>query len=322
MYSHILTLTALLAGHLVQGAPPEVRELFRFPNGTQFLESVKVRSNGHLLINTFDDASMYTLNPKEKNPQARFVVKIPDATGLTGLAQIAPDVFAASAGVLNYTDLTFTRGSAKIVSVDLKNHGNGPPTVKTIAKFPNAGLLNGMAALPHHPHIIFSVDSKDGSIHRVNTRTGKTDTIYQDPRLTPGPAPKILPLGINGIKVHDDYLYLTVTESQLYCRLKISRDGDVVGDLETLVQLAGKEPAMIPDDFVIDRRGDAYIGAHPNSIVKRTRNGDVSRFVYGPLLEGPTATALSANGKTLYIVTTGSRDVAKGKGGRVLEVSL
>lgn len=313
---------------LVLGASPitalTATQLFQFANTSQFVENIAVRPNGHLLLNTFDNARLYTLDPSTKEIVPQVVAQIPGSTALTGIVDVAHDVYAVSAGILNSTNLSFEPGTSKIVLVNVGdcNHGK-PASVEVAAQIPEAGLLNGMAGLPKHRHIVLSADSKTGRVYRVNTLNGEVDIALQDDRFTPGPHPNLVPLGINGIKVFNGYLYLTNSGQGFVARIKINDFGDKAGDLEIITTLP-LDPPKTPDDFSIARDGTIYLGAHLNTLVKITPDGKWVSLVEGSsagvYLDGPTSTALSKDEKTVYVTTGGGGQ--SGKGGQIVAVKL
>ncbi|WP_428410523.1 ester cyclase [Hyphococcus sp.] len=108
--------------------------------------------------------------------------------------------------------------------------------------------------------------------------------------------------GPNGLKVKDDFVHVTVSDTSAYVRIPIRRNGDA-GDAELIAYGA---PG---DDFAIDDDGAAYITTHPfNSVLKVTKRG-VEEVVAdaGDGIIGPTSAALAETpeGTVLYVVTDG-----------------
>ncbi|POR31895.1 Uncharacterized protein TPAR_07906 [Tolypocladium paradoxum] len=309
------------AGQLAQAV--QVRQLYQFPDAKQFIENVAMRRNGELLLTTFDDGRLYALDPLAKDPKPRVVAQVPDVTGLTGIVEIMEDVFAVSCGISNITDEGFVEGSAKIVTVDLNKVTDGVATVKTFAKIPNTTMLNGMASLPYCGSVVMSADSKKGRVFRADYfNDGKYDVAFEDRRFTPGKDTKLVPLGINGIKFVDLWMYFTSSERQTFGRVRIDGFGNRKGPVEDLVRLPASS-RLVPDDFSMFHNGTAYMAAHPNSVLKILPDGTWAVLVGGDSavkLEEPTSTLLTRDGKTLYVVTGGG--ITGGKGGQVVEVTL
>lgn len=309
------------AGQLAQAV--QVRQLYQFPDQRQFIENIATRLNGELLFTTFDDGRLYALDPLAKDPRPRVVAQVPDVTGLTGIVEIAPDVFAVSGGINNLTDVSMVEGSAKIVTVDFnKLMAGATPTVKTMVRIPNTRMLNGMARLPYRPHVLMSADSKNGRIFRTDYfGGGKYDVAFQDDKFTPGKAPKLVPLGINGVKIVGIWMYFTNSERQAFGRIQITEFGLRNGPVTEIARLPASS-GLVPDDFCILGDGTAYVATHPNSVLKILPGGKWTVLVGGDSavkLNGPTSTVLARDGKTLYVVTAGGID---GKGGQVVAVTL
>ncbi|PNY26169.1 Uncharacterized protein TCAP_03893 [Tolypocladium capitatum] len=310
------------AGRLAQAV--QVLQLYQFPNATQFIENIAIRRNGELLLSTFDDGRLYALDPLAKDPEPRVVAKVPDATGLTGIAEIEPDMFAVSCGINNLTDFSMVEGSAKLVVVDFNKVTDGvTPTVKTFfAMIPNARMLNGMAPLPYIRSVLMSADSKNGRVFRTDYfKNGKSDVAFEDRKLAPGKDPKLATLGINGVKIVHMWLYFTNSERQTIGRLRIDEFGNRKGPVEEIVRLPASS-GLMPDDFSMFYNGTMFVAAHPNSVLKILPDGTWTALVGGDSaakLDGPTSTALTRDGKTLYVVTGGT---GSGRGGQVVAVTL
>ncbi|KAK5998765.1 Putative hetero-Diels-Alderase asR5-like protein [Cladobotryum mycophilum] len=313
-----LTLGLLGAANFAHGTV-KARQVYQFPNSAAWIENVAIRPNGHLILDTFDNGTIYTIDPNVKDAQPQVAVKVPDATIITGITEIAPDIFAVSGGLGNDTDQTLIDGTAKIITLDFNQGGhktNGVPTIKTSAKFPAVKLLNGLAALPSLPYTVFSGDSGTGLIYRVNLLTGEHKVILDDPKLKPT---QYVPFGVNGLKVHNGYIYIANTAQGFYGRVKIDLLGNVTGKVEVIASFPA-DPPLAADDFSIARDGTAYVGTHPNALIKITPDGKISAIDTGlVVIESATATTLSADEKTVYVVTAGETD---GKGGQVISVSL
>lgn len=88
------------------------RLLFESTRGI-FFENVFTRSNGHLLLTTFDQGRIYSLDPSSPNPEPQLVAQIPGSNSSFGISEISPEVFAISSGNYIISDFRFIRGSAK-----------------------------------------------------------------------------------------------------------------------------------------------------------------------------------------------------------------
>ncbi|CAM1509888.1 Fc.00g002230.m01.CDS01 [Cosmosporella sp. VM-42] len=309
---------------------PTSRQLFQFPNAT-FVENIAVRQNGTLLLNTFDNGRMYSLDPSDQNPVAHFVAQFPNVTALTGIAEVAPDVFAVSGGMLNMATFSFDVGTAKIFLVDFRGCGKTSdgvesPSIKHAASIPDATILNGMVSLPKSPHIILSVDSAKGLLYRINTKTGSVEVAFEDEGLGIDSGSIHVPLGANGINIHKNYLYFANSNQAFFGRIQISANGDRAGNVEKIVSVPDPDAAGESyDDFAISHDGTAYVSLHTSYLAQITPDGKQTLIAGGdngvPLYD-PTSAALSKDGKKVYFTTGGTTVNGNVEGGQVVEVLL
>lgn len=310
--------------------PTTTREIFHFANAT-FIENIALRPNGHLLLDTFDNGRMYTIDPSAPDAKPHVAAQFPAVTSLTGIVEVAPDVFAVSGGIPSATNpFAFELGTAKVFLINFRDcgakHGQTKvPEVQKIAEMPDANILNGMTHLPAHPHIILTVDSVDGHIFRVDTSTGAVDVAIQDAKLAIGNGNATTPLGANGIKVHDGYLYFANSAQLFFGRVAITPEGNRAGDVEKIVSVLDRA-TMAYDDFAITKDGTAYVATHPSYLSKITSDGKETIIVGADdqtILYGPTSVILSRDGKKAYVTTGGAASDGVGTtGGQLVEVSL
>ena len=127
-----------------------------------------------------------------------------------------------------------------------------------------------------------------------------------------------MPIGINGIKIPDGYLYWTNTGKTILCRIKIHENSKAVGDVE------GLQMDTLADDFVFDDKGNAWQAQNVlNTIVVRKVGGGMIVAV-GEVGELTVAGGASCQfGRTdgykhiLYVTTTGG--IAAPINGTVME---
>ncbi|KXJ87162.1 hypothetical protein Micbo1qcDRAFT_218455 [Microdochium bolleyi] len=287
--------------------------LFSF-NPAIAIENVALTSSGALLLTTlYDGGRLYALDPTEAKPAAKLVATMPGCDGLTGIQEIAPDVFAVTGGPLGPTGFE----GLKSFNVSISSSGHQPVTVAETASVPGSAMLNGMAKLANDPTIILGADSFRGEIIRMNTITGETAVAIQDDLFKPTAS---LSLGINGLKVLRDYLYFTNSAQGILARLRIHSDGTKASEVEVLATLPGTPSrSNFFDDFAIREthtdRVEVYVATQANSVY-RVYDGQLSLFLGGgnsTLLKVPTSAAFSHDGSKLFVVTGG---------GQVVEVAL
>jgi sugar lactone lactonase YvrE len=120
------------------------------------------------------------------------------------------------------------------------------------------------------------------------------------------PQPPALQMGINGLKVHDGYLYWSNTGKQLFCRIKIDGEGKAAGTAEIL------ERDIVIDDFCFDKHGNAWVTEHGLNVVGVVKASGGVVTAAGRIdkltIAGGTACQFgrtSEDADILYYVTTG-----------------
>ena len=131
-----------------------VSEVIQFKDQTK-LENLAARSNGQLVLTSISDTTLRLLDPTKKNSKAQSVYTFPGATSLSGVVETTPDVFAIVAGNWSLKTFEGVKGSFAVWLVDFNKN---PPSVKQIAKIPEANSLNGIAVHPcnKYPIILIS----------------------------------------------------------------------------------------------------------------------------------------------------------------------
>jgi hypothetical protein len=301
-------------------APSEIHSF-----ATEFIENLYVLPSGELLFSTFESpiGHLYTLDPTASDPKAKLVARFDEnVTGLTGLSPFPSsddELYAVSGGI--HSSFSFKKGSMALYIVSLRTG-----TVVDSIPVPDTAVMNGMAALPQQPHILLSADSTGGLILSVDTRTRTVSVAIEDRMLAPAEdsaARKMPPIGINGLRVRGDHLYFTNSSQGTFVRVRVDEHGRRVGDFEVLFQCT--DPALIYDDFAFDADGNAYVAAHPASVVKITPGGVQTTVAGGasdPLLKHPTSVALANDGKSIYVSTGGNLSTTSREGGQIIQIQL
>ncbi|KAF5002488.1 hypothetical protein FGRMN_313 [Fusarium graminum] len=289
---------------------PAVHEVAQVPN--LWFENVALRSNGDLVLNTMGDGHVFSFDPTKPSTEPHSIAKIDGVNALFGIAEVGNDVFAVLGG--NFTN----RPQNNTMNLSLLNLQNGEPRVHTVFEKSKFGPVNGITVLPNNKHIILGADSIRGEILRIDTSSGDIKIAIQDEQLT---ATENSPFGagVNGIKIFKNYLYFTNTARQTFGRVKIDKLGNKVGDVE-IIHKVEKGSTSAPDDFVMDKHGNAYVAYWYDELVKITPQGKVSVLVKG-LLAGPTSVVISQDEKRLYVATAGQGN-DKVTGGQIVEVRL
>ncbi|KAK3984453.1 hypothetical protein QBC44DRAFT_336965 [Cladorrhinum sp. PSN332] len=329
-------LSTLSLANPTPSKPPKITELYSFtPSNPIFLENLHQLPDSRLLISSFSpNGSLYILDPRKPHTAPITATNFPNATIQLGIAPLGNHKYAIATGILG--DLVFVHGTGNIRIISL------PPNAQTakqidVIPVPDTWILNGLIALPAKPHILLSADSTEGRILRINTQTRQADVAFADPLLDANNHP-VLPLGVNGIRIRDGYLYFTNSARGIFGRVKIDQEGNKTGNVEVLYQLVGEtgfENAY--DDFVLDERtGDAYVTWHDRSLVRLRRQGRTWRqeVIVGRtdgigsvgeagavVLKAPTAVILGKGGRELFVTTAGQVNGTR-VGGQVVRVEL
>ncbi|KAG9235752.1 hypothetical protein BJ875DRAFT_373602 [Amylocarpus encephaloides] len=299
---------------------PVVRQLYQFPDLTG-IENIYVRPNGRLLFSTFETGNLYGLNPAASVPTPIVVAQMTGSSGLTGIVDIGSNKYAVAAGI--HSPFNFTEMAIYVVWI--------PPNRNTgvvLNRIPVPAVINGLVALPLRPWVILGADSNTGKIWRINTRTRAIDVAISNPTFL-GAGNPALPLGVNGIKIYNGYLYFTNSGLGTFGRVKVDPRGNKIGNFKIITNLPGGGLGTFTkayDDFDIDHRGNAYVSLHSASFQKITPAGVQTLWIgsagaYTTVFE-PTSAALSCDGSTVYLATGGIAVGTTVHGGQILETRI
>ena len=292
-----------------------VRQLYQFPNDKfHDIENVAIRPNGQLLLNTITEPVTYILDPASSNPQATVLYQFPGYTGLAGIAELSPDVFALVVGNYSVAEFKGIPGSFAIWTINLTS---GHPVAKKVASIPEAQTFNGLTALSSS--LILVADSAVGSIYSVNINTGAYKVTIQDAKFQPSSQ---FPLGVNGIHYKNSVLYYTNSAQGTFGKVPITSSGTASGPFSVI---ANAPTGSFYDDFALDMFGNALITAHSNSIVKVVPIGGAQITIANSTsIIQPTAAVFGNNAIsacTLYVVTAGQVSGSTIASGQVLAVT-
>ncbi|TGO20461.1 hypothetical protein BPAE_0294g00070 [Botrytis paeoniae] len=295
------------------------KQIFEFSNDT-FIENIHARDDGLLLLSTFSSGDLMIIDPTAATPMPRSVASL-NSTGLTGMATIGANIYAVSGGI--HSTFIFANNSMNVYIVYVPSINHPGVLLETI-NVPNTQMLNGMAALPASPEILLSVDSIGARIFRINTLTRKVDVAFSDPALGPGAT---VPLGANGLKIYNSYLYFTNSGLGTFGRIKINLDGSKAGNVEIIATLNGTiSTTNAYDDFTFDDKGNVYVAVHSYLIMKITPDG-VQTPIAGTggnntYFKEPTSATLSCDKKSVYFSTGGTTLNGTVYGGQVVQVMI
>ncbi|KAF3936111.1 hypothetical protein ABW20_dc0110338 [Dactylellina cionopaga] len=303
--------------------PLPSRVIAQFPEPV-WLENIAVRSNGDLLVTLLQpNASIYQIcNPSGREPHVSLVHTFTEVTSVLGISEISPDVFAVVG--FNFTSPLPT--ATTVFSIDF----NRPkPVIKTIVAIPEAVLPNGMTSLTNTPTTILIADSYLGLVWRVNTLTGKYDRDIKRTEMAIATG-STKPIGINGLHVHDGYLYFDNSFLATLYRVKITTNGSVRSNsaVETVVVL----DAVFCDDFTFAADGTIYAATNNDNRVIAVKPNGKGGYGRGVVVAGSKSSlrlagdTSAAFGRTkrdkriLYVTTSGIYNGTTAEGGKVVAI--
>jgi len=274
------------------------------------------------LLSTFSSGELLSLDPNAAIPSPTSVAKLTGSDGLSGIATIGQNLFAVSGGM--HSEFEFANNSMSVYVVSVPEESDEGTVLDTIG-VPNTQMLNGMTSIPAMPHVLLSVDSIGARVFRINTRTRVVDVVLSDPSLGPGENAQV-PLGANGVKIFNGYLYFTNSGQGTFARVKIDDDGTIAGEIKVIARLGGTvNMSNAYDDFAFDEAGNAYVTVHSYSVMKISLEGNQTTYAGGgndTFLKEPTSAALSGDGKSVYIATGGASLDGVVHGGQVIQLAI
>jgi sugar lactone lactonase YvrE len=290
-----------------------------FPVNT-FIENIAVRRTGQLLLTVHNKGELIQLDPNSE--AAPSLVHVFPA-GVLGIVEVQDDIFYISCGTIG------EKGSWAVYKVDMSAFvADEPGKAAQISKHvdvPDALFLNGSALLDYSSGTILLADSILGAIYSVDVHSATIKLWLQHEALGKVTDNPIMP-GVNGIKFHNGYLYLSNSDARKFLRASVTSTGDATGVVEVV------EENLNVDDFCFDSEGSAYLATHIfQSLVKLRSNGLRTRLAGGPedtIVAGTTAAAFGRTFQdrtVLYVTTTGgmSNPIAgKVEPGRVLKLDV
>ncbi|KAJ5588012.1 uncharacterized protein N7459_003777 [Penicillium hispanicum] len=305
----------------------EVKTLFQFPNNGSWVSNIVLRSNGDLLLTRLDVPEVWSVDVASGNATRAYT--FPNVTGCFGISEIDDDVFAVVTG--NFSTATYapTAGSFSVHQLDFSPQETKDgeralsPAASKIAALPEAEALNGMITFTKDSHLVLIADSPKGAVWKLNTQTGEHSIALNDTTMLPAQG-QALPLGVNGLKLVDDYIYYSSTTRMEFGRVKVNANATAVGEYEIIAS------GFLPDNLDVTPDGTAYIATDPqNSVVRITPSGQIALVAGGQLstqMPGATSCRLTPDRKTLYVGTSGGQ-VAPVLGvfkepGKVLQITL
>jgi hypothetical protein len=287
--SAALPLLTSAAALTLRQAPASIVKL----PGSAWIENIIARSNGQLLLSRYDTNELWTLDPSTKT--ASKILSFAGSTALTGICEVAPDIFAVISG--KAAGIRITSGSWGLWRVDL----TGPTPKQTqLTGVPEAGFLLGCTAFTNDT--IFVADAGKGALYKVDMTTGEYSVAAQDASMKP-PASAAIQEGIHGVKYRAEQgaLYFSNTFGNTFNKIKIDA-GTGKGGTVTPILSSGLNG---PEDFVLDVDGAVFLAQlSKGQITKVTADGKAAAVA----TEASSSSCVFGRGEkdkgTLYIATS------------------
>lgn len=205
------------------------------------IENLAVRANGHILATNMNTAALYTIDPIAKTSSTALTVS--GASGLSGIAEYAPELFAVIGG----------KGVYKI------DFTSSPPKSSLVKTITEANNLNGLSAFDNSSVLV--ADAGKGAVYKLDVNTGEYGVVLQDPTMAPAGG---IPFGIDGIRYREGVVWYTNIFRNSFHKVEVDVvTGKAKGKVSTLwTDLMG-------DDLCFGPSGKVYVATNgKNSLVE------------------------------------------------------
>ncbi|KAK3392822.1 hypothetical protein B0H63DRAFT_456664 [Podospora didyma] len=298
---------------VVAPTQPSIRNVYTFPKNT-FIENIAVRSNSKLLITSMSVPDLFLIDPTVANATAPIVHTFANATGISGIAEISPDVFALVTGVWDLINTRAQLGSLAVWTVDFNRRTT--PLVRFVTQIQNSTIFNGIVRHPTNPRILLAADSALGAVWRVDLVSGAYGVAFVSPLLAPT---ETAHLGINGLKAAGSHLYFTNSAQKYFGKVGIDANGNQVGAIEVISNATAAGADVVYDDIALNlnkkrKNGqaapEAWIASHPDYAIGVSLVDGSQRVIADAVkLLNPTSAAFGRGSfkeeKTLYVTNGG-----------------
>lgn len=212
-------------------AVSSVRTIYQFASNDTWLENIVVRSNGIILTTEIGPpASLLAFDPRQETSTKQTLWTTDLVLGISGITEAEHDVFYITGSNTTSDNIGDPpKNSTHVWRVDFTQNST-LPDVTLVATPTAATYYNGLAAF--NKSIILASASDQNSVFATNVDTGYSWEAMIDDDMT----------DINGLKIHDGYLYWT------------SRAGFVRARLHANITIAASElitSASPLDDFAV-----------------------------------------------------------------------
>ncbi|KAH8906455.1 NHL repeat-containing protein [Coniochaeta sp. PMI_546] len=233
----LILLSTLVSGAAIESRQSTATQVVRLTS----IENVAVRSNGIVLATNMNSANLYAVDPVAKTSST--AIAVTGASGLSGIGEIAPDVFAVI-------------GGKGIYKVDFTGTSPKSSLIKTITQ---ANNLNGLAVFNNDTVLV--ADAGKGNVYKFTISTGDYSVALTDPTMAPSGG---IPFGIDGIKYKDGVVWYTnIFKNSFY---KVPVDASSAKATGAVVPLWTN---LMGDDLCFGPNGKIYVATNSgNSLVE------------------------------------------------------
>lgn len=260
-----------------QTAPTEIVKLAS-------LENIAARSNGQLLVTNMNSPNLYAVDPVAKTYST--AVAVSGAAGLSGIGEIAPDVFVVIGG------------SPQGTAVHQVDFTGGTPKATLVKKIPDAQNMNGLAVFNNDTVLL--ADAAKGNIIKLIVSSGESSIALSDPTMAPsGP----IPFGIDGMKYNNGTVWYTNIFKNSFHKVSVDTTSKPTGAVSTIWS------NLMGDDLCFGNNGKLYVTTNSgaNQVVEYDSAASASKPVVVAKLSAPTACAAgrTEKDKDVIYVTSG-----------------
>jgi hypothetical protein len=286
--------------------------LHQFPTGT-WLENLALMPNSSLLVTLVDHPEVHIVHPAGTSNLA---ASFPSASSVLGISALNDTYFAVAVGNVTPTNAP-VEGSFGIWTLGFDCEGG--LDVAKVVDLTDMSMINGITTL--NPSTVLLADPWKGNVVSLDVWTGDYRVVIDDVAMKPDFNNTVLPLGVNGVRVHEKYLYFSNTVLNLVGRVEIDPDtAEAVGEVEFIAQ--GEEISQ-PDDFAVGAKGEVFLARPLADTVQRIGlDGKVEVLVKGGLGSGATSVVFGEDKKMLFLSESGLEGGVPKYGGRVVKIEL
>lgn len=119
------------------------------------------------------------------------------------------------------------------------------------------------------------------------------------------PPGQAVQVGVNGLKIWQNYVYYTSTSHEIFARVPVDGNATAVGPVEIITS------GFSFDDFILTPNGTAYLSTNPqNEVIQVSPQGRVRLFAGNQFMlsvGGSTAIAVNHEHSIMYVATSGAQ---------------